>query len=808
MKKTNWKENKFILRFDEIGIEDVPYVWGKNASLGEMYRNLVPKGVNIPNGFAITAYAYRYLLKETWADKKIKEILSDLDTSDLDNLAQRWSRVRSLIKSLEFPEDLTKAIIESYKKMEKIYWKNVDVAVRSSATAEDLPDASFAWQQDTYLNIFGYESIIDACKRCFASLFTNRAISYRQDKHFDHFSIALSITVQKMVRSDLACSGVMFSIDTESGFKDAVLLTGAYGLWENVVQGAVNPDEWYIFKPSLRKGKKAILSKKVWEKAIKMIYSNSGVAPTKNISVPEADRKKLTLTDDEVMNLAKQVVIIEDHYSKKKWKFCPMDTEWAKDWKTGELFIVQARPETVHSNTDMSVLKTYELEKKWEVIVQGRSVGEKIGAGKANVIKDVADINKFKKGEVLVTDMTDPDWEPIMKIASAIVTNRWGRTCHAAIISRELGIPCVVGTNNGTEVIPQWKDITVDCSGGSAGIVYKGKLPFKVNEINIAKLPETKTHITMNVGSPEQAFEESFIPNDGVGLAREEFIINSYIKVHPLALLRFNELKDTSVKKQISDLTAGYKNKADYFIDKLAEWVATIAAAFYPKRVILRLSDFKSNEYANLIWWAQFEPKEDNPMIGWRWASRYYSENYKEAFGLECKAVLKVREEMGLDNLDVMIPFPRTVDEAKKVIKTMASFGLKQWKNGLKVMWMCEIPSNVILAEEFLEVFDGFSIGSNDLTQLILWVDRDSELVSDIYDENNEAIKKMIKKVIEVATKKKKYIGICGQAPSDYPEFAKFLVECGIESMSLNPDTMIKTRLAVAEIEKKLKKKR
>ena len=804
MKKENWKENKFILRFDEIGIEDVPYVGGKNASLGEMYRNLVP---NIPNGFAITAYAYRYLLKETGSDKKIKEILADLDTTNMENLAQRGSRVRSLIKSLEFPEDLTSAIIEAYKKMEKIYGKNVDVAVRSSATAEDLPDASFAWQQDTYLNIFGYESIIDACKRCFASLFTNRAISYRQDKHFDHFSIALSITVQKMVRSDLACSGVMFSIDTESGFKNAVLLTGAYWLGENVVQGAVNPDEWYIFKPSLRKGKKAILSKKVWEKAIKMIYSNSGVAPTKNISVPEADRKKMTLTDDEVLNLAKQVVIIEDHYSKKKWKFCPMDTEWAKDGKTGELFIVQARPETVHSNTDMSVLKTYELEKKWEVIVQGRSVGEKIGSGKSNVIKDVADINKFKKGEVLVTDMTDPDWEPIMKIASAIVTNRWGRTCHAAIISRELGIPCVVGTNNGTEVIPQGKDITVDCSGGSAGIVYKGKLPFKVNEINIAKLPETKTHITMNVWSPEQAFEESFIPNDGVGLAREEFIINSYIKVHPLALLRFNELKDASVKKQIADLTVGYKDKADYFIDKLAEWVATIAAAFYPKRVILRLSDFKSNEYANLIGGAQFEPKEDNPMIGWRWASRYYSEKYKEAFGLECKAVLKVREEMGLDNLDVMIPFPRTVDEAKKVIKTMASFGLKQWKHGLKVMWMCEIPSNVILAEEFLEVFDGFSIGSNDLTQLILWVDRDSELVSDIYDENNEAIKKMIKKVIEVATAKWKYIGICGQAPSDYPEFAKFLVECGIESMSLNPDTMIKTRLAVAEIEKKLKKK-
>jgi len=806
-KNENWKEKKLILRFNEIGIEDVPYVGWKNASLWEMYTNLVPKWVNIPNWFAITAYAYRYLLKETWADKKIKEILSDLDTSDMENLAQRWAKVRSLIKSLEFPEDLTSAIIEAYKKMEKIYWKNVDVAVRSSATAEDLPDASFAWQQDTYLNIFGYEAIIDACKKCFASLFTNRAISYRQDKNFDHFSIALSITVQKMVRSDLACSGVMFSIDTESWFKDAVLLTWAYWLWENVVQWAVNPDEWYIFKPSLRKNKKAILSKKVWEKAIKMIYSSSDKSPTKNIAVPEADRKKMTLTDDEVLNLAKQVLIIEDHYSQKKWKFCPMDTEWAKDWKTWELFIVQARPETVHSNTDMSVLKTYELEKKWEILIQGRSVWEKIWSGKANVIKNVSDINKFKKWEVLVTDMTDPDWEPIMKIASAIVTNRWWRTCHAAIISRELWIPCVVGTNNWTEVISQWKDITVDCSSWSAWIVYKWKLPFKVNEINIAELPETKTHITMNVWSPDQAFEESFIPNDWVWLAREEFIINSYIKVHPLALLHFNELKDVNVKKQIADLTIWYKNKADYFIDKLAEWVATIAAAFYPKRVILRLSDFKSNEYANLIWWAQFEPKEDNPMIGWRWASRYYSENYKEAFGLECKAVLKVREEMWLDNLDVMIPFPRTVDEAKKVIKTMASFGLKQWKNGLKVMWMCEIPSNVILAEEFLEVFDGFSIGSNDLTQLILWVDRDSELVSDIYDENNEAIKKMIKHVIEVATKKKKYIWICGQAPSDYPEFAKFLVECGIESMSLNPDTMIKTRLAVAEIEKKLKKK-
>ena len=800
------KETKFILWFNEIWIEDVPLVGGKNASLGEMYTNLTPKGVNIPNGFAITAYAYRYLLEQTGAQEKIKEILSDLDTEDMDNLAERGAKVRRLIKNLEFPDDLRKAIIDSYKKMEEMYGKNVDVAVRSSATAEDLPDASFAGQQETYLNIYGYEEIIEACKKCFASLFTNRAISYRQDKWFDHFEVALSITIQRMVRSDLACSGVMFSIDTESWFKDAVFLTGSYGLGENVVQGAVNPDEWYIFKPTLREGKKPILSKKVGEKAIKMIYTNDSRTPTKNVPVPAADRKKLVLTDDEVLNLAKQVLIIEDHYSEKKWKFCPMDTEWAKDGKTGELFIVQARPETVHSNQDANVLKTYELQGTGKVLIEGRAVGEKIGSGKAHIIKDVADIGEFKAGEVLVTDMTDPDWEPIMKIASAIITNRGGRTCHAAIISRELGIPCVVGTNEGTEVLKDGQEITVDCSSGSEGKVYEGVIDFKINEVNLANLPKTKTHITMNIATPDSAFEKSFIPNDGVGLAREEFVISSYIKVHPLALLHFDELKDEKVKKEIEEMTAGYKNKADFFIDKLAEGVSMIAAAVYPKRVILRLSDFKSNEYANLLGGKDFEPKEDNPMIGWRGASRYYSEQYKEAFGLECKGVLKVREEMGLTNLDVMIPFPRTVEEAKKVIATMAEYGLKQGENGLKVMGMCEIPSNVILAEEFLEVFDGFSIGSNDLTQLLLGVDRDSELVASVYDERNPAVKKMIKQVIDVCNAKWKYVGICGQAPSDYLDFAEFLVECGIQSMSLNPDTVIKTTLAVAELEKKLGK--
>jgi pyruvate,water dikinase len=770
-----------------------------------MYQHLTPKGVRIPNGFAVTAYAYRFILDKTGASEKIRELLADLDTSDMDNLADRGHKVRSLIRNLEFPPELRDAIIEAYANLEKQYGEHTDVAVRSSATAEDLPDASFAGQQDTYLNIHGAEEVIDACKRCFASLFTNRAISYRQDKDFDHFSVALSISVQKMVRSDLACSGVMFSIDTESGFRDAVFLTGAYGLGENVVQGAVNPDEWYIFKPTLKEGKRPILMKKVGEKEIKMVYTKDSKHPTKNVKVAPEDRKHLVLSDDEVLELAQMACKIEDHYSEKRNKATPMDMEWAKDGVTNELFIVQARPETVHSQKDMTKLKEYQLkEKGGNVLISGKSVGELIGSGKVHVIKDAHNIKDFKKGEVLVTDMTDPDWEPIMKIASAIVTNRGGRTCHAAIISRELGIPCVVGTNNGTDVLKSGQDVTVDCSQGSEGLIYEGLLDFDINELDISSRPETKTKIMMNLGSPEQAFEKSFIPNAGVGLAREEFIINSYIKVHPLALLRFDELQDESVKKIIADVTFGYENKADYFVDKLAEGIGTLAAAFYPKKVIVRLSDFKSNEYANLIGGRQFEPEEDNPMIGWRGASRYYSEKYKEAFSLECRAILKVRNEMGLDNLEVMIPFPRTVDEARKVIDTMAEYGLRQGENGLRVIGMCEIPANVILAEDFLEVFDGFSIGTNDLTQLLLGVDRDSELVAHVYDERNEAVKRMVKWVIETANNKGKYIGICGQAPSDYPEFAEFVVECGIQTMSLNPDTVIKTTLAIAELEQKL----
>ncbi len=800
------KSNAFILWFDQLGIEDVPIVGGKNASLGEMYRLLTPKGVRIPNGFAVTAYAYRYLLDKTGAKDKIQEILKDLDTTNMDNLSDHGHRVRRLIRNLEFPDELRAAIVEAYGHLCIQYGPEVDCAVRSSATAEDLPDASFAGQQETYLNVRGGDNIIDACKRCFASLFTNRAISYRADKNFDQFSIALSIGVQKMVRSDMACSGVMFSIDTESGFKDAVFLTASYGLGENIVQGAVNPDEYYIFKPTLRSGFRPIIRKTVGEKKIKMIYTMDYKNPTKNVDVPAEDQKRFVLSEDEILELARMAMIIEDHYSEKAGHFKPMDMEWAKDGATNQLFIVQARPETVHSQKDQNILKEYKLVEKGEVLVEGRSVGEHIGQGRAHIIKDVHQINQFRKGEVLVTDMTDPDWEPIMKIASAIVTNRGGRTCHAAIISRELGIPCVVGTQNGTEKTPDGEDITVDCSQGDAGYVYKGIIKYEIKQTDLKSLPRTKTKIMMNIGNPEQAFDQSFIPNDGVGLAREEFIINSYIKVHPLALLHFDQVKDEETREVIENLTYNWKDKSQYFVDKLAEGVATIAAAFYPKPAIFRLSDFKSNEYANLIGGKYFEPKEDNPMIGWRGASRYYDKKYREGFGLECKAFLKARNEMGLTNIEIMIPFPRTVEETKEVIKTMESFGLRKGEKGLKVVGMCEIPSNVILADEFLDVIDGFSIGSNDLTQLTLGVDRDSELVAHVYDERNDAVKRLVKQVIETCNRRGKYVGICGQAPSDYLDFAEFVVQCGIQTMSLNPDTIIKTTIAIAELEKRLGK--
>ena len=800
------KKRVFILWFRDLTINDVPLVGGKNASLGEMYRTLTKKGVNIPNGFAVTAYAYKYFLKKAKIQNKIRQILSDLDTHNLRNLAEKGRNVRKTILEAELPEELKDAITRAYKNLCKKYGRNADVAVRSSATAEDLPGASFAGQQETYLNIKGEKSLLEACKKCFASLFTNRAISYRADQGFDHFNVSLSIGVQKMVRSDLASSGVMFSIDTETGFKDAVLIEGAYGLGENVVQGNVNPDQFYVFKPTLKKGFKPIISKKLGSKNIKMIYHKTGKATTKNIKVQENYKIKFCLNNDEILKLAKWAIAIEDHYSKKAKKFKPMDMEWAKDGRTKQLFIVQARPETVQSQKDMNVLEDYTLKEKGKVIATGLSVGTKIASGKAHVIKNVSDIKSFKPGHILVTEKTDPDWEPIMKVASAIVTNRGGRTAHAAIVARELGIPAIVGTSNGTELIKTGTDITINCAEGEVGKIYKNILKFNINKINLKKIRKPKTKIMMNVGNPDQAFEFSFIPNDGVGLAREEFIISSYIKIHPLALLHYDKLKDKKAKNIIRKSTQAYENKVDCFIEKLAEGVAMIGAAFYPKDVIVRMSDFKSNEYANLVGGSEFEPKEDNPMLGWRGASRYYTGNYRKAFGLECMAMKKARDEMGLTNIKLMIPFCRTVEEGRLVIKEMKKYGLIQGKNKLQIYMMCEIPSNVILADDFAKIFDGFSIGSNDLTQLILGLDRDSELISRLYDERNPAVKDRIADVIKKARKNKIKIGICGQGPSDHADFAQFLVKCGIDSISLNPDTVLKTTIAIVNEEKKLKR--
>ncbi len=801
------RDKKFILWFDEIGIEDVPIVGGKNASLGEMYGNLAKKGVKVPNGFAVTAHAYNYFLEKAKIKDSLRKILEGLDTSNMKNLAERGRKAREIILKAELPKDLREEITNYYKRLCSQYGPNTDVAVRSSATAEDLPDASFAGQQETFLNIRGDHALIEAVKKCFASLFTNRAISYRVDKGFGHFKVSLSVGVQKMVRSDKACSGVMFSIDTETGFKDAVLINGAYGLGETVVQGSVNPDQFYAFKPTLNKGYRPIISKKLGSKKVMMVYSEQGTKhTTENIEVPYEKRFRFVLNDDEILKLAKWACIIEDYYSKKANKFKPMDMEWAKDGITNELFIVQARPETVQSQRNVNVLEEYLLKEKGSVILTGLSVGTKIGAGKAHVIKNVNDIGSFKHGEVLITEKTDPDWEPIMKIASAIVTNKGGRTAHAAIVARELGIPAIVGTEHGTEIVKTGTGVTVSCAEGEVGKVYKGRLKFEIKKVDLKKLKRPKTMIMMNVGNPDQAFEFSFIPNDGVGLAREEFIISSYIKIHPLALLHYSKLKDRKTKEIIDELTYAYKNKVDFFVEKLAQGVAMIGAAFYPRDVIVRMSDFKTNEYANLIGGSEFEPKEENPMLGWRGASRYYAGNYREAFGLECMAMKKAREEMGLDNIKLMIPFCRTVDEGRQVVAEMKKYGLVQGKNGLEIYVMAEIPSNVILADDFAKIFDGFSIGSNDLTQLALGLDRDSELVSRLYDERNPAVKILIHDLIHKAKINKRKVGICGQGPSDHIDFAQFLVKCGIDSISLNPDTVLKTTLAISEMEKKLKK--
>lgn len=804
------KKDIFVLNFEELTNKDVPLVGGKNASLGEMIGKLSKKGVRVPGGFAVTASAYRYFLKESDIAPFIKKTLDGIDVRNLIELARKGKLVRDKILKAPIPKDLEKAIVGAYKNLEKKYGRNFGVAVRSSATAEDLPSASFAGQQETYLNIKGNKELLLAYRKCLASLFTDRAIAYRAEMGFSHLKVALSVGVQKMVRSDLASAGVMFSCDTESGFGDAVLINGSYGLGENVVKGTVTPDQFYVFETTLKKGFRPILGKSLGSKEKKLIYSK-GKNSTKEIPVPLKERREFVLSDNEILKLAKWSIIIEDHYGRS------MDMEWAKDGNTGDLFIVQARPETVQSRKKVQTLEEYKLipskGKKPKVIISGLSVGSKIGQGKVNVIKSVKDITKFKKGEVLVTEMTDPDWVPAMKLASAIVTDYGGRTAHAAIVSRELGIPCVVGSGRATKDLKDKKEVTVSCAEGETGYVYEGIVPFRVKRTDLKGWEDPKTKIMMNLAEPGQAFTASFIPSSGVGLAREEFIVATDVGIHPMALVEFKKLKKDSKNKKlvkvIEEKTSGWSDKSMFFVDKLAFGIGKIAAAFYPKEVIVRLSDFKTNEYRSLIGGEFYEPREENPMIGWRGASRYYHPDFVPAFKLECKAIKKVREEMGLDNLTTMVPFCRTVEEGKKVVSLMEKNGLGRKRKGkikpLKIYVMCEIPSNVILADKFLDVFDGMSIGSNDLTQLAVGVDRDSgELLRDIANEKDEAVKKLISQVIAVCKKRKKYIGICGQGPSDFPDFATFLVKEGIESISLNPDTVLKTTLKIIEYEKKI----
>ncbi|MBE0511216.1 MAG: phosphoenolpyruvate synthase [Chromatiales bacterium] len=788
---------QYIKRFRELGIKDVPIVGGKNASLGEMYRELKDKDIEVPNGFATTADAYRLYIEHNGLHQRIAGELDRLDTANVTQLAITGAKIRQWIMHGNMPQVLIDEIREAYKEMEAEYGDNTDVAVRSSATAEDLPNASFAGQQETYLNIRGTNNLLATCRQVFASLFTDRAISYRVHQGFTHMDVALSIGVQKMVRSDLAASGVMFSIDTETGFRDAVFITAAYGLGENVVQGSVNPDEFYVFKPTLAQGKRPILKRQLGEKALKMIYTSDPMASmsTTNVRVRIEERRRFCINDDEVLTLARYAATIEAHYGR------PMDIEWAKDGENGRLYIVQARPETVQTSADVNVQEIYHLRSTGKVLATGKSVGQKIATGPARVIMEARFMNELQPGEVLITDITDPDWEPVMKIASAIVTNRGGRTCHAAIIARELGIPAVVGTGEATQSIESGPEVTVVCAEGDTGLVYAGKQEFDLERIVLNNLGKPNTKIMLNLGNPEQAFEVSRLPCDGVGLARLEFIINNTIRVHPRALLEFDNL-DQDLQLQIERLSAGYASPRQFYIDRMAEGVGTIAAAFYPRPVIVRLSDFKSNEYAQLIGGADFEPHEENPMIGFRGAYRYPSKEFAESFALECQALKQVRDEMGLDNVALMVPFVRSVEEGLRVLELMDKHGLRRGENGLQVYVMCEIPANALLADDFLAHFDGFSIGSNDLTQLTLGVDRDSGLVTGV-DERNPAVLKLMEMAIEACQRHGKYIGICGQAPSDFPEITEWLVERGIGSISLNPDSVLRMTQVVLDMEKK-----
>ena len=784
---------EYVVSLDKLGVHDVEHVGGKNASLGEMISNLAGAGVSVPGGFATTAQAYRDFLEQSGLNDRIHAALDALDVDDVNALAKTGAQIRQWVMEAEFPARLDSEIRQAFAALANGN-DNLAVAVRSSATAEDLPDASFAGQQETFLNIRGVDNVIRAAKEVFASLFNDRAIAYRVHQGFDHKLVALSAGVQRMVRSETGTAGVMFTLDTESGFRDVVFITGAYGLGETVVQGAVNPDEFYVHKPTLEAGRPAILRRNLGSKAIKMIYGDEAKAgrSVKVVDVDRADRARFALSDAEVTELAKQAMIIEKHYGR------PMDIEWAKDGDDGKLYIVQARPETVKSRASATVMERYLLKEKGTVLVEGRAIGQRIGAGPVKVINDVSEMDKVQPGDFLVSDMTDPDWEPVMKRASAIVTNRGGRTCHAAIIARELGIPAVVGCGNATQILQDGQGVTVSCAEGDTGFIFEGELDFDVRKNSVDAMPDLPFKIMMNVGNPDRAFDFAQLPNEGVGLARLEFIINRMIGVHPKALLNFAGLP-ADIKESVEKRIAGYPDPVGFYVEKLVEGISTLAAAFWPKKVIVRLSDFKSNEYANLIGGKLYEPEEENPMLGFRGASRYISESFRDCFELECRALKKVRNEMGLTNVEIMVPFVRTLGEASQVVELLAGNGLKRGENGLKVIMMCELPSNALLADEFLEFFDGFSIGSNDLTQLTLGLDRDSGIVAHLFDERNPAVKKLLANAIAACNKAGKYIGICGQGPSDHPDLARWLMEQGIESVSLNPDSVLDTWFFLAE---------
>ncbi|CAL1520351.1 phosphoenolpyruvate synthase [Chitinophaga sp. MM2321] len=806
----------FIVPLSQVGINNIDFVGGKNASLGEMLQHLSPLGINIPDGFVITVHAYKTFLQSNNLEPAIKEIINTIDFENIESLRKCGKKIRQLIRNTKFPKEIVELIIDAYHLLSEQYKiPDTDVAVRSSATAEDLPDASFAGQQETYLNVRGPGALIDAVRNCFASLFTDRAISYRENFGYPHFELGLSVCVQKMVRSDLACSGVAFSLDTESGFKDVVVINGTYGLGEMVVQGTISPDEFIVFKPKLTDSFLPIIEKKLGNKDKMMIYGDN---PDERVSVIPTEKimqSRFCIDEERVLQIARWVTIIEEYYSTLKGHWCPMDVEWAIDGKTNQLFIVQARPETIHSRKRDNIFTEYHIHdenKADKLLVKGIAVGDKMGVGKVNILysldKRVAEGSEFMPGDVLVTDMTDPDWEPIMKKASAIITNKGGRTCHAAIIAREMGVPAIVGCGNATDILKDGQMVTASCTEGDVGYIYDGVIEFTKSTFDLADLPEIATSIMFNVGSPNMAFQFSQLPNKGVGLAREEFIINNYIQVHPLALLRHRQLNDPALTARINQVIAGFENEEDYFIKKLSYGVAKIAAAFYPEKVIVRFSDFKSNEYFNMPGGKYFEPSEENPMLGWRGASRYYSPQYKEAFGLECKAIQEVREKMGLSNVVMMIPFCRTVEELLRVQAVMAEYGLERGKNGLEIYLMAELPSNIMMADEFAQHIDGFSIGSNDLTQLTLGLDRDSALVSHLFDERNPAVKRMISSLIKSAKAANVKVGICGQGPSDYPDFAQFLVEQKIDSISVTPDSLVKTVHAIRKIEQQMAKEK